>query len=288
MNNPKIIRAIWQMYKYNRNEVRWGNHVSKDYFYSTQGTKQGGILSGPIFLQYTNFLNERLMNMPGIKYAGLSWNCLGYADDFILIGQSFCHLQSLLDVCTEYQNEGYVTWNATKSVIISLTKLKFYKPDPISDFKLNNVKLAQKTEAKYLGYIINQNFTDSAMISRQARRLNCLTNAMSRSLPLKLICEGRLKQLVRAYGSVYMLGTLDTYFDYEIRSLIKAHSYFTAVVSQYFHRSPKWDKSKNLFDNTNTSIYGAIDMVKFKDQIPRVKSSFAERYLKYYQEISVK
>ena len=55
------------MYRFNRNEVRWGNNVSKDYFYSTQGTKQGGVLSGPIFLQYTNFLNERLSKKPSIS-----------------------------------------------------------------------------------------------------------------------------------------------------------------------------------------------------------------------------
>ena len=102
-NDSRIIRTIWQMYKFNRNEVRWGKHVSKDYFYSTQGTKQGGVLSGPIFLQYTNFLNDRLKMIPGIDYAGRSWNCLGYADDFILIGQSMLHLQSLLDICTDYQ-----------------------------------------------------------------------------------------------------------------------------------------------------------------------------------------
>jgi len=37
-------------------------------------------LSGTIFLQYTNFLNERLKSKPGINYAGHKWKCLGYAD----------------------------------------------------------------------------------------------------------------------------------------------------------------------------------------------------------------
>jgi hypothetical protein len=276
------------MYRFNRNEVRWGNLLSDEYFYSTQGTKQGGVLSGPIFLEYTNFLNDRLKAKPGILYEGHSWNCLGYADDFILIGQSYCHLQSLLDVCTKYQQDGFVTWNASKSVIVDLTKLKFFKPKPTSTFKLNGINLEQKTEAKYLGYMVNQNFTDSAMISRQKKRLNCLTNAMMRSLPLKLISDSRLKRLVRAYGSVYMLGVMDTYWNYEIRELIKAHSHFTGVISQYFYRAKdKWDKTKNLFDNTNTSIYGRLDMTKFEDQIPKIKSSFQERYDEYIKSISI-
>ncbi len=287
MNDSKIIRAIWQMYRFNRNEVRWGNHVSKDYFYSTQGTKQGGVLSGPIFLQYTNFLNERLQLKPGIKHLGRSWNCLGYADDFILIGQSICHLQSLLDVCTEYQAEGYVTWNASKSIIVPLTNNK-RKPDPISCFKLNGINLEQRSETKYLGYIVNQNFNDSSMISRQVKRLNCLTNAMVRALPLKLISDTRLRSIIRAYGCVYMLGMLDNYWKYELGDLMKAHRYFTSVVSQYYYRAPdKWDKSKGLFDNSNTSIYARIGIPKFETQIPGIRASFLERYKKYTDSISI-
>jgi len=108
-----------------------------------------------------------------------------------------------------------------------------------------------------------------------------------RSLPLKLLSDDRLRRIIRAYGSIYMLGALDNYFNYEKRGLIKAHRNFTGIVSQYYYRSDKWDKSKNLFDNTNTSIYGRIKINKFEDEIPRIKKNFLERFENYVESIRV-
>ena len=124
------------------------------------------------------------------------------------------------------------------------------------------------------------------MITKQCRRLNCITNALARSLPLKLLTNGRLKRLVAAYGSVYILGVLDSYWDYEKRNLIKAHSNFTGVVSQYYYRATdKWNKAEGLFDNTNRSIYGRLNLDKFEDIIPKFQKSFNARYAEYESQI---
>lgn len=65
-NNPKLIRMIWLFYKYNRYECRWKNKKSTEYFCATIGTKQGGVISGYIFDEYMNILNEQLKKLHGI------------------------------------------------------------------------------------------------------------------------------------------------------------------------------------------------------------------------------
>ena len=42
---------------------------------------------------------------------------------------------------------------------------------------------------------------------------------------------------------------------------------------------------KNLFDNSNTSIYGRIDCPKFASTIVKFRDNFLERYAKYTDEI---
>jgi len=110
---------------------------------------------------------------------------------------------------------------------------------------------------------------------------------MTRSLPLKLLTNTRLKRLVAAYGSVYMLGVFDRYFEYEKRRLVKAHSHFTGVVSQYYYRATdKWNKAAGLYDNTNRSIYGRLNMNKFEDTISIMNKSFNARYVRYIDSLS--
>ena len=152
-NNPKIIKAIWQMYRYNRYVVRWKNSQSEKSYYCTQGTKQGGLLSGPIFVEYMNLLGTRLAKEGGIQFNNSLWNSLFYADDVILVCLNMFQAQTLLNICESFQTEGYVKWNASKTVVIKLTTEATRSPSSLekkvsSGLVLNNESLELKENGK--------------------------------------------------------------------------------------------------------------------------------------------
>jgi len=285
-NNPKIVRFIWQMYRFNLYECRWNKLVSNQKFYATRGTKQGGVLSGKIFLEYMNILNEQLNKVRGIEYNGLSWNSLFYADDVCLIGVGKVHLQQLLTICESFETNGFVKWNASKSVIISLTSKKYFKPLELSDFVLNGENLIQKSCSRYLGYETNQRLDDSDHIQRQSNRLYAVTNNIERSIPLRLLDDSRLRKIINAYGCIYMLGTMDNYTKKVWQKLKNAHRYLTEVISQFRNRSEHWNPDEFVFDRKDRYIYGRLNLDKLEGLKDKMEKSFSFRYDKYLHSIN--
>ena len=283
-NNPRIIQLIWQMYRFNRYEIRWNGCISTQPFYATQGTKQGGILSGMIFLEYMNILKLELEKCEGLEFNGLKWNSLFYADDVTLIGLNKRHLQKLLDICQKFENDGYVKWNASKSVVLSLTSKKFErpKPDALSDFMLYDQRLPLKGDAKLLGYRINQRLDDSDMINYQAKRLYALTNNICRGIPLHLLDDSRLRKIICAYTNIYMLPIFDNCTKATWQKLKTAHRYSVMTISQFKFRDKKnWDPDHDIFCATNHNIYGRLNLKLFDTRHIELKEKFKSRYMKY-------
>jgi hypothetical protein len=286
-NNPRIIVLIWLLYRLNRYVVRWGDHTSSSCFYATRGTKQGGILSGYIFLEYMAILADRLQFSPGINLFNRSWNSLFYADDVLLLGMSYAHVQSLLSICEQFQTEGYIKWNASKTAVIELTKRKILTPPEYSSLWLNGEKLLRKTETPYLGYIINQNFNDDSMINKQCRRLYCISNNLQRSLPLHLLSNSRLKKLVCAYGNIYMLPLLNNTSTLKIQAkLKKAHRDFVMYVTLFKERNPDlWDPNRGLFNDKSRFVYGNLSIKSFDTMVCNQKLNFNERFLGFVSSL---
>jgi hypothetical protein len=284
-NNPKIVRFIWQMYRFNLYECRWNKLVAEQKFYATRGTKQGGVLSGKIFLEYMNILNKRLTKVRGIEFNGLSWNALFYADDVCLIGISRAHLQQLLTICESFETNGFVKWNASKSVIISLTSKKYFKPPELSDFVLNGENLIQRSCSRYLGYETNQRLDDSDQIRRQSNRLYAVTNNIKRSIPLRLLDDSRLRKIICAYGCIYMLGAMDNYTKKVWQKLKNAHRYHTELISQFRERSEHWNPEDSVFERKDRHIYGRLDLDKLELLRDKMERGLSDRYKQYLLEV---
>ena len=276
------------MYRFNRYEVRWNNCKSVQPFYASQGTKQGGILSGMIFLEYMNILNVELEKCEGLDFNGLKWNSLFYADDVTLIGLNKRHLQKMLDICQKFENDGYVTWNATKSVVLSLTTKKFNrpKPDEFSEFILNSQRLPLKGDAKLLGYRINQRLDDSDMINYQSRRLYALTNNISRSIPLHLLDDSRLRKIICAYTNIFMFAILGNCTKALWQKLKTAHRFSVMTFSQFKFRDKKnWDPDHNIYCSSNHNVYGRLNLKLFDDRHTELVNKFNSRYELYLNTI---
>jgi hypothetical protein len=281
-----IVRAIWLMYRFNRYETRWEKYHSKSYFYATGGTKQGGILSGKIFLEYMSFLNDRLDQLPGIVYQELIWNSLFYADDVVLICHNYAHAKQLLKACEDFEIEGFVKWNASKSVVVELsTKRKQIIPST-SSLTLNGVNLPQSLTAKYLGYMCNSRLTDDDMIQRQTRRLNALKNNISTQIPLDLLVDQRLREIACAYSGIYCLSIFDNYTVKTWSKLKAAHGRMIGEFTQFKDRDKvHWDPENGLFDNRNRIVYGRLRIKTFDTMVNNIKVGFENRFEEYIRGV---
>ena len=102
------------MYTHQCLNVSWNNSQS-EYFSTTNGVKQGGVLSPILFSVYIDELLTRLKHsgygcMVGHVYCG----AFAYADDIALVTPTTHALKAMCDICTNYAHE--------LSMIFSLTR----------------------------------------------------------------------------------------------------------------------------------------------------------------------
>ena len=304
-NNPKIIRIIWLFYKFNRYECRWKKLKSNDLFCATIGTKQGGVISGYIFVEYMNILNEQLQKIHGIRMFNKNWNSLKFADDVLLIGKNLHHAQQLLNVCEWFTKQGFIKWNASKTKVIELTdNRKLVNIPKFSKLMLNDTPLERTDNCRWLGYILNHKLNDDDHIKRQSTRLNALTNNLRTTLPLNLINDSMLRKLTLAYGNIYLLPVLRNSTKEVFKQIRKSHRNMTAELTQYYQRSkltfgtrtylnsdgesvhfPHWDPENGQFERGNRFMYSRIRIPTVDSMIRNQARSFEARYWLYVNKI---
>ena len=131
--NPLLIRCLLYMYTNQHLNVSWNNSMS-DYFSTTNGVKQGGVLSPILFFIYIDeLLTRRRMSgfgcMVGHKYYGT----IGYADDISLVAPSIYALNKMCDICLEFASKYDLKLNPSKCHLIkygSCTDSPFYFDGP--------------------------------------------------------------------------------------------------------------------------------------------------------------
>ena len=287
-NNPKIIRCIWLLYRYNRYEVRWKTQRASMLFCATKGTKQGGVLSGYIFCAYMDILNEKLLEKPGIHVLGAIWNALFYADDVLLIARNHAHAQILLNCCEWFQKEGFIRWNASKTKVVYLTDDRRIVNVPTeSDLRLDGKNLERKICIRWLGYLLNHRLTDDDMIRRQACRLYALTNNIKTEIPLDLLEDDMLRKMTYAYGGIYMLPVLTSSTQAVFKELKTAHRYLVAELTQYYQRSPEhWDPLNGKYERGNRYMYGRLKIRAVDTMLSNQIFRFQRRFYCYVHKFS--
>ena len=194
--------------------------------------------------------------------------------------KSVAHLQQLLNICQSFESDGFVKWNASKSVIVSLTSHKCKDP-PQVHLTLNGEKLVQNISTKYLGYHVNQRLDDSDQILNQSNRLYAITNNIANTIPIWLLEDSRLRKIISAYGGIYMLEIIDKCTKEQLQKLKNAHRYLTERISQFRERSSHWNPDKGVFDRKDRFIYGRLRLEKFQKFREVNTLSFDKRYSDY-------
>ena len=132
--------------------------------------RQGDPLSSTLFNVYINdfpsFINDR--KVVDINTTSISTNCLLFADDIVLIGNSEADLQALIDIAYMWSKSWDITFNPNKCNVIHHR----IKSTPVSKYvfsmgKHNPIKIVDS--CKYLGIIIDAHVNFKSCINTLAQ-----------------------------------------------------------------------------------------------------------------------
>ena len=145
--------------------VRYGSSYSCEWLICN-GVRQGGVLSGLFFSIYINSLLIRVANSKiGCKLGIVSSNIIAYADDIVILAPSVVSLQILINIAYSEAVELELSFNTNKSKCMT-----FYsegrKPYANLSFHIGDKVLENVNSFKYLGFIINNNLSNSGDIDR--------------------------------------------------------------------------------------------------------------------------
>ena len=180
--NPIIWRILYCYYKYSYIIVSVEGFVTTP-FLTSEGVKQGGILSPFLFNFFIDDLLIRCKNLGiGATIGNYNTCILAYCDDLLIQASNETHMNRLLVCCHEYASEWKLEFNATKSVSYSLTRTI------LSNFELGNVPIPTSNGFVYLGLPIGDDkFSENFFMEKMKkcekslfslRFLGCRRNAL--------------------------------------------------------------------------------------------------------------
>ena len=109
-----IVRLLSYWYNTQLFYVKWADKISCD-FKTTNGVRQGGILSPRLFSLYIDELSGRLSTSNVCCFIdGTCMNHFFYADDICLLAPSAISLQELINICATYGEEHDILYNPLK------------------------------------------------------------------------------------------------------------------------------------------------------------------------------
>ena len=122
-----------------------------DYFYVSNGVRQGGILSPKLYSVYVDDLSDYLVKSQiGCHIDNVCVNHVMYADDICLMAPSPAALQKLINICYDFSIQNNLSFNSTKSFCMVFKPRLYNLVCPT--FYMNTEILDYAANIKYLGF----------------------------------------------------------------------------------------------------------------------------------------
>ena len=151
-----ILNLLIYWYSNLTSTVKW-NGVYSESFRVYSGVRQGGVLSPHLFSIYVDDLIAKLRLLKnGCHIANVFLACLVYADDIVLLAPCRSALQLLLNTCEEYGFSWCLTYNPSKTKVMT-----FGKSTCAPSFFMYGKLLDIVHEYKYLGVTVVAGITFS-------------------------------------------------------------------------------------------------------------------------------
>ena len=184
-----IIAVLRYWYSSQKFQVSWGNAISSP-FSTGCGIRQGSVLSALLFSVYMDDLSTKILHKEnGCTIGDTRINHIFYADDLILLAPSVKALQNLIDKCSTYFNEHFLSVNIMKTKVVCIRpKRMIYHGEP--QLYINNIELEVVKSFKYLGMEINDSLTDDSHIATLYRGQCMRSNILNRNFK---ICDNNVK-----------------------------------------------------------------------------------------------
>ena len=195
---PMVARFLAYMYTKQVLRVNWNGCIS-DVFNTSNGVKQGGILSPILFCIYIDEL-FRLLKLSGYGcYIGdMFYGALGYADDVCLLAPSRTALSAMIHICESYGREYDVKFNTQKTHLVVCDYLNKYIN--MSSLTLNGETIIRQRIASHLGHVVG---VDSHNITIR-HAVNDLTWRTNYMLSKFASCNSQVKtRLFRTFCTNY-------------------------------------------------------------------------------------
>ena len=147
---PSIIRLIMNSYLMSTAVVKWNNSAATP-FKISNGVKQGGVISAPLFALYIDPLLKKLnSSKQGCHIGHLAANAFGYADDILLLTPLCEALKNLIKICENFAVEYKLNFNPKKCKILVYSTLKLDTGN--MNIKIGGHKIEIVKSEKHLGH----------------------------------------------------------------------------------------------------------------------------------------
>lgn len=166
----QVVKNIKCVIRNQLSYIRWDDVLSAN-FKSTNGLKQGGLLSPLLYCVYIDDMLEELSSQnTGCILPGKCINNLCYADDLTILSPSIAGLRQLIKVCEKHADICDILFNANKTRCMKFLP-KGWKNTVTPCLSLNGDNISFASSIKYLGHMIHDNLSDDSDINRQLRSL---------------------------------------------------------------------------------------------------------------------
>ena len=164
-----LVRILLVWYTKQTMCVKWGNCMS-DYFYVSNGVRQGGILSPKLYSVFVDDFSDYLVKSQircHIDNVCVNHVLVIYADDIYSMTPSLAALQKLINICYDFNIQKILSFNSTKSFCMVFKPRLYNLLCPT--FYMNTEILDYAANIKYLRFTFSSDKKDDNDMLRQMR-----------------------------------------------------------------------------------------------------------------------